>query len=206
MNLKELKIVGQDVDKFIDNSKLDALNQLKEALVLSDKAKRFAITREIHLTNNFRVFTETVNILVSSLLGVGLGSHLIIKKNIRQRYLLSFAIRLSFATLGVCIWFIVRQAYHYSWNVAADAKAIHQGSDYYEGALEYYQKVMQKNAALYVLLGNEGQKMYTEDGEEKGLLSTVPSFKKRLEKIEEMNPKDDEQKEDENKDGGSESS
>lgn len=199
VNLKELQIVGQMADNFANTSKSDALRQLKEALYLSDKAKRFAITREIHLSNNFKVVFEAMIIAVSMLFGVGLGSHFIVTRNIRRNLLVSFVIRLLSAAFGLCLWFISRQMCYYSLNCSADECAVNQGTDYYEGALEYYEKQMQKNAALYALLGESGRKKFTEDGEEKGLFSTVPSFKKRIGKIKELNATDDHDKESEKK-------
>lgn len=83
--------------------------------------------------------------------------------------------------------------YSYSWNVSADEAAIAQGPDYYEGAVEYYNKILKRNAALHQLLGSVGRKKFTPEGEMKGLFSSVPSFQKRLKLIYELKPEEEEE-------------
>ena len=189
VKFNEVTLFGHTLNESsLSGTKSEALKKLIESLVLSEKAKKFAITREIHFADNYRVFSEMLNIMVSSFAAVGVGQQIILTMNIRGKYLVSFIFRLCSLVLGLGFWFLVRQSYTYGWNIAADEAAVNQGPEYYEGAVEYYQKLIQRNAALYELLGSEGPKRYTKDGEPKGLFSSVPSLKKRVEKIYELNP------------------
>ena len=162
------------------------MKKLIESLVLSENAKRFAITREIHFADNYRVVTEALNIMFSTMAAVGVGQSMILAMNLRRKYILSLIFRICSLVLGIGVWFLIRQLYTYDWNKTADVGAVEQGNDYYEGAIEYYQKIMQRNAALYQLLGSEGPKRYTKNGEPKGLFTSVPSLEKRLKNINEF--------------------
>jgi hypothetical protein len=169
----------------------EAGQQLIQSLVLSEKAKKFAIAREIHITNTFRVTVNSMNIMFSTFLSIALGQLAIHRFNIKSGRLLT---RIFSLMTGVIVYLFIDEVLTYNWNMNADEAAVNQGDDYFEGAIEYYDKLRKRNAALYELLGPRGQSMFTKEGNVKGWFggifgtTSVPVIK-RLEHFEEMKSK-----------------
>ena len=56
---------------------------------------------------------------------------------------------------------------HCNLQEKADEKAISHGEEYYDGAFEFYGKLLQRNKAFRKLLGkNDGPKYFTDEGDE----------------------------------------
>jgi len=173
---------------------------LLESLVLSEKAKKFAIAREIHLANTFRFHINSISIIVTTILSIALGQEAINRFRIPRILIYRSAIRLFSLVIGFSVWCLVSEIFNYNWSVNADEAAVNQGEEYYEGAVEYYDKMRKRNAALYVLLGERGKSMFTKEGNVKGLFGTtsVPVIE-RLEYLDNLKNKSQESSTDSNK-------
>ncbi|XP_054158823.1 uncharacterized protein LOC128957130 [Oppia nitens] len=154
VKLSEILIGGLSAKQLVDANAADhynsrpAIRQLIESLVLSDNAKRFAIARELHMATNNKLIVDMITIAGSGMLAVGAGQQVILKLNIRRRYLLSFGIRCLSMMLGLAVWFLIRDFLVSSWQKAADESACQQSRDYLDGAVEYYRKLQQRKSAL----------------------------------------------------------
>ncbi|CAG2118017.1 unnamed protein product [Medioppia subpectinata] len=195
VKVNEISILGVNAAELqADEESAQDFQQLIESLVLSENAKKFAITRELHMTSNDRVLNGIFISVVSLFFGVGIGQQIILSRNIRRRYLLSVCIRLVSAAIGLTLFLVIREMLYYGWDKAADEAAIKQGYAYFEGAVEYYQKLIQRQEALDNLMAKNKLK-----GESlKDTLLTLFDVKgvsnsKRLERVLELDPTDSEE-------------
>ena len=137
--------------------------ELRTALVLSDKAKAFAIAREIFYVKSFGVHLDTVMLCISMLSAYSTGAVL------NQRALLSMRMKpwarfFVFSTIAVAWLFLsvaVRDAVHCKYDNSVDRAAAKLRKIYAEGGVEYYNAVLQRNRALRTLLGSRGSKEIT---------------------------------------------
>ncbi|CAG2179498.1 unnamed protein product [Oppiella nova] len=197
IKLSEISIYGVNAEQLEpDSESAEALNQLIQSLVLSENAKKFAITRELHLCNNDRVINGMLTTIFTSFLGIGVAQQIILSTRIRRRHFQSLGLRLVFLGIGVFLYLVVREMCYYSWMSSADKAAIAQGEAYYDGAVEYYNKLLQREQALKQL--RAGNKIRDQTITELALslmdIKGVPP-KKCLEKVYELNPRADDEDE-----------
>ncbi|RWS01629.1 transmembrane protein-like protein [Dinothrombium tinctorium] len=184
----------------IDTSKINVLNQsikwsssagqqLLDSLLLSENAKKFAIARDIYFCDSFRVHLKSAIISFTVLL-----PHLIYYAFYHYARLKSksmFRRRLVyFCSLFIAYVFynIATDTLTHRYEEIADRKAVlTKESQYYDGAVEFYQKKLQENRAYRKLLGDKGPKWFTESGEEIHYFRRFHlKNKKRLALIEEL--------------------
>lgn len=140
--------------------------QLKKSLVLSDKAQRFVIARDISWANTYYVQFQSAA-LSFSVLNCYFMSRLI---NDRFRLLIRAPRTFRVALYGVVValhatvYIGFKDAMSQYWDKKADSEAASLGREYVEGGVEYYEKLLQRNRALRELLGDEGRKYYTSKG------------------------------------------
>lgn len=141
---------------------------LKESLVLSENAKRFIIAREVKSTDSYSIMGKSL-LSSASVLGyfyVGKASNTIF--NLRSK---AFAFRGIFYLINAVV---VASMYKATINVLNTAKerttddeCAKLGDKYVAGGLEYYAKTMQRNRALLFLLGEQGKRFYSHEGNRK---------------------------------------
>ena len=147
--------------------------QLIESLVLSDKAKKFAIARHIHLANNLTLFIDCLNVSLSTIVGLGLAQVAIKRIKVFGKSLgPQVVFRGLSLILGFFVWMKLNQINNYYSGLRADKRTVSLGDDYLNGAIEYYNKLKIRNASFNKLMREEKIKMvFNEDGEVKGLLT-----------------------------------
>ena len=65
------------------------------------------------------------------------------------------------------VFYFIRDWMHCKLQEKADEKAISHGDEFYDGAFEFYGKLLQRNKAFRKLLGkNDGPKYFTDEGDE----------------------------------------
>lgn len=139
---------------------------LLKSLVLSDKAKAFAIAREINYATFHQIHVETFMRSIVGVLAYSCG-HLLSKYFALERRL-KFWARFSLYSFIASAWFVLyvslKDSYYCRQDNAADRKAAALSRAYAEGGVEYYNKVLLRNKSLRALMGTAGQKRYTAYG------------------------------------------
>ncbi|CAN8021446.1 hypothetical protein HPB47_000801 [Ixodes persulcatus] len=140
--------------------------QLKDSLILSEKAQKFAIAREIYWCDTYYVHLHSL-MLSFSVANCYILSRLLndrfqlLQRVPRKARVLMYGLVAAFnATAYIC----VKDASSQYWDKKADESAAALGREYAEGGVEYYQKTLQKNRALRELMGKAGEKTYTSKG------------------------------------------
>lgn len=139
---------------------------LLKSLVLSDKAKAFAIAREINFATFHQIHVETFMRSVFGVLAYSCGH--ILNKYFALDRRLKFWARFSLYSLIASAWFVlyvaVKDSYYCWQDNSADRKAAALSKAYAEGGVEYYNKVLSRNKALRALMVTTGPKRYTAYG------------------------------------------
>lgn len=162
--------------------------QLLDSLILSDNAKKFAIAKEIHLNDNFRLHGNTVTIAMCCLFGTLAPGGIIDRFRLNRRsFALKSLIHLTCYTTAYIVWRLYYDPMNYFIQLNADQLAAKQGVDYYEGAIEFYKKMLQRHKACRTLFGEKGAQFFDSDGEIKSILrfKNVP-IRTRLAKISDL--------------------
>ncbi|KAL1415995.1 hypothetical protein MTO96_028342 [Rhipicephalus appendiculatus] len=140
--------------------------ELKKSLVLSDKAQKFVIARDISWASTYYVQFQSAVLSFSVLNCYFMGRlvndrfHLLIRVPRPFRVALYGVI----VALHATVYIGFKDAMSQHWDKKADSEAASLGRDYVEGGIEYYEKLLQRNRALRELLGDEGRKYYTSKG------------------------------------------
>lgn len=136
---------------------------LLQSIVLSEKAKKFAIAREIQYGSTYHVTVETLLRLSFLFMAYASGfclNHLLQLKRIMKRW----GRGAVFSAIGgtfYLLFLLADDTYYCRRDVKVDMKAAKYGPEYAEGGVEFYNKLLQRNMALRVLMGSEGDRLYT---------------------------------------------
>uniref|UniRef100_G3MRC9 Transmembrane protein 177 n=1 Tax=Amblyomma maculatum TaxID=34609 RepID=G3MRC9_AMBMU len=145
---------------------------LKKSLVLSDKAQRFVIARDIYWASTYYVEIQSTALSFSVL-----NCYLMARIANEKLPFLSRApraVRVAWygivAALNATLYICFKDGMSQYWDKKADNRAAALGRDYVEGGIEYYEKVLLRNKALREMLGKEGERSYTSKGNVNRLL------------------------------------
>lgn len=138
------------------------MKRLSNALVLSPEAKKYAIGHQLNLVSSSYFYMKCLNIFTFTLGGLLLSSKVRNLLQTKNRYL-----KLS---SSVCCLFLVAftgistdQLLDYLYDLRSMKLVISQtGPEYHSGAIEFYQKLIERNQVLHELLGN--MRFFDEDG------------------------------------------
>lgn len=164
INLKDIRVFGDQVVNW------DSRNgkKLLETLVLNEKEQKFAIAHEICMTNNYRRLTTPVSFVLCVFFGVFVRG--IIDKHPKFAKLSPLAQRagkIGGFVVGLVNFIILRNTLNMYYQSESDKRAADTGPEYYDGALEYYTKMLQRGKAYRALLGEDGLKYFTPEGDER---------------------------------------
>ncbi|XP_011495048.1 PREDICTED: transmembrane protein 177 [Ceratosolen solmsi marchali] len=143
-----------------------AASSLVDSLLLSDKAKKFGIAREIMMNQqNLQLYRcmETPSMILATAFCCEYA---------RIQLARSVSLTLKFSVYGIItlvgygIWFQIRDGLNTYYEKLVDKNLAELNLDYVEGGKEFYEKQLQKNIALRALLGDRGVKEYNKDGDE----------------------------------------
>lgn len=146
---------------------------LKQSFVLSKEAKKFVLAREI--TN-----LGTAEPFVYGTLSAGAISMVYTMASSVNTKLDFYAkprtVRMFFygvlSIFGYAFWMLLKDMATVNYEANADRTVADLGEKYAIGGLEFYEKILQRNMALYKLMGSEGEKLYTAYGNDQVLLRT----------------------------------
>lgn len=143
----------------------DSGSALKESLVFSSEAQKFAIAREVsHLESAGPVLSAAVAPLC-------LGGAWVYSVVLKQVFGLhggpalfrgvANAVALG---LGAVSYFLTSDAVN-QWNdLSSDRRAAKLSPEYAKGGVEFYDKILSRNRTLRSLMGQKGQDMYAPSG------------------------------------------
>lgn len=135
-----------------------------ESFVLSEKAKRFSIARELFVGDSYKplltatliLTTTTISVLVSRLAVSKFGY---LKAHLSQRlpfYCVS-------GSAGLLAFHFLLDSTNKFYTKSADTRALNLGETYKEGAVEYFTNMIQRHKALRAIFENY-QAIYDEKG------------------------------------------
>ncbi|KRZ18108.1 Transmembrane protein [Trichinella zimbabwensis] len=168
-----------DIPKTMDSIDKDILQQLKDTFILSEKAKRFALQQQLHTiwTLNWPFIFFTLTALTGILIS-GLYQFFVkyfYRKNVIFiiRIFIIFYITSSLLSLYLFIMGKLKQFIAHQGVVGA----LSIGDDYQKGAVEFFEKCLQRNLILRDLLGNHGEQMFTSKGDKLPRWYELPDLK-----------------------------
>ncbi|KAE9417928.1 hypothetical protein Angca_003270 [Angiostrongylus cantonensis] len=148
------------------NSKIG--DELISRMMLSDFAKKFVVQRQLQIAKNGTLFSAPVFAWIG-IFGVGYSIVIGLSKVV--------GIALA-ALLGVAINSLAFSRFYRSYNAYrtkwADERAVDLGADYLQGAREYFNSTMKFNRLLRVILGVEGEKNISRNGDRKYSVDQLP--------------------------------
>jgi len=155
-------LVGQEMVDWTSS----AGEELQNALVLSDKAKAFAIARELCYAKSFTVHLDTLLqaccMTLAYYTGAWLNSSMLL--TLRLKPWARFVVFSVIGAAWLSCYIMISDASHCWYDNRADQKVAKLRKIYAEGGVEYYDKVLQRNCALRTLLGSKGAKQFTRYG------------------------------------------
>ena len=172
-HFKNRSVVDIEKDKItLNNASIDwnspSGQQLIDSLILSEKARQFAIARELFYVHTFHMYVKAALVGVSFISAYWMGAAANAVYGLSRRLpTASRAVVYSlFAGVGATLYCFASDNYSWYRDRKSDRKAAQLGLDYAEGGVEFYSKLLQRNIALRSLAGQEGSKRYTAYGNE----------------------------------------
>jgi hypothetical protein len=171
--------------------------KLLESLVLSEKAKKFAIAREMYYTDSHHISFMVVASIAAITTGCVIGEIIIKAKKYQMMEKPPFVRVILY---GFCFFFgafnyiFVKDGLQTYYDVKSDKRAAMMGDEYFDGGIEYYSQMLKRNKALRKLMGQQGQAYFNSEGDLRTLwrTPTLP-LKNRIDRINDLkNPDHDE--------------
>lgn len=160
-----------DICKFY-NISLDKSSEspkdLGEALILSNKAKKFAIAREVFLAKSYHKFMPLLFMFSSGFLTYTVWYYL--EKPLKSKALIRNCVHIFGILLMVKLYLEMMIVYTRRLERKVDVAACKMEEDYAEGGIEYYDKLI-KTQQVVSLLQNEKELSIIDQ-----MLRTVSSF------------------------------
>ncbi|XP_023943977.1 transmembrane protein 177 isoform X2 [Bicyclus anynana] len=170
-NLEDIEKQNIQVNQKTLNLKSEIGNKLGEALILPDKVKEFAICREILMTQNNKVMFESSYPFICLFFAYNLSQYCNRRYNL---YNAPQGIRgVIYSIVGLFslgTYFLMKDMTEVYYETVADKKLCELGPDYIKSGVTFYDKLLQRNQALRELMGKEGEKKYTINGNENYLI------------------------------------
>ncbi|XP_045169154.2 transmembrane protein 177-like isoform X2 [Mercenaria mercenaria] len=170
-----------------ENSEL--LQRLRESLVLSEEAKKFAISSEFFSAHSPHLIVKANGILMAA------GAYFTVKHLFLQYFEAAspaavFSILIGVALVWTVAHFWVSGVYYKNLRASSDRKTAQLGEDFLQGGLEYLKKTLEKNKVLRELDPSTATLMFKSNGDEiQGVLDiramSISERLNHLQKIEE---------------------
>lgn len=167
-SLKDVKT--EEIAVFLDDSvPWTSKNgkKLIDSLVLSENAKKFAIMRQIYFADSHGLTFHSMNLILT--FGVYRAMSKYISSKLKHKQVVPIVpmaiAKLIQVVACASIFFFVRNIIRHGLDAASDLRSLEHGDEYYEGAIEFYSKTIQRNKAFAFFLGNEGKNYFTPAGD-----------------------------------------
>lgn len=141
--------------------------KLANALILPENVQKFAICREIMMTQNNKVIYESIYPFASIFFGYTLSQFLNKRLNL---YAGPVSLRATMYTIvglfSSGLYFLMKDMTEVYYETQVDKKLCELGRDFIESGVIFYEKILERNQALRELMGKEGEKKYSMLGNE----------------------------------------
>lgn len=138
---------------------------LKNALVLSEDAKKFAVAREVARLEGAGPMLHAA---VAPTCLAGAWVYSVALKQIFGLFARSVVLRAGVNALalglGAASYFLASDAVNQWLEFRSDRRAASLSRSYAEGGVEFYEKILERNKTLRVLMGPRGAEMYAPSG------------------------------------------
>ncbi|KAM9802427.1 transmembrane protein 177 [Syngnathus typhle] len=143
----------------------DAGMTLRDSLVFSTQAQKFAIAREVA---RLQSGVPIVSAAVAPVCLGGVWVYSVVLKQVFNLHaspvLLRGAVNLVALGLGAVSYFLTADAVAQWSDYRSDRRAAGVSHDYAKGGVEFYDKILSRNKSLRALMGQKGQEMYAPSG------------------------------------------
>ena len=168
-------------DKPIDWNKRAAKSFLN-SLVLSENAQKFAMAREIiKIQQDDPIIRLMHNVLHIGLVYVMYNVISTTMKLPTRQKGVRYLVNSAFIGGGILTWVGTIVSLSYESDVTSDKKVSDLGPDYTQGGKEFYEKLLNRNIALRALLGEDGKRLFTANGNENYMIfrKSAPIFHRK---------------------------
>lgn len=140
--------------------------QLVDAMVLSERARQYAIARELFYLRTYHAHIQGLLVGVSFFMAYWMGAAANALYGLRRRLPTGSRVVVYsfFGGIGATFYCFASDSYTSYRDRKVDRKAAELGLEYAQGGVEFYNKLLQRNMALRVLMGPDGGKRYTAYG------------------------------------------
>ncbi|KAM4609114.1 transmembrane protein 177 [Polymixia lowei] len=143
----------------------DSGTALKESLVFSPEAQKFAIAREVARLESGG---PVLNAAVAPVCLSGVWVYSVVLKQVFGLHvgpaLLRGAVNVLALGLGAVSYFLTSDAVSQWIDYSSDRRAAGVSRDYAKGGVEFYDKLLSRNKTLRSLMGQKGEEMYAPSG------------------------------------------
>ncbi|MCJ8732247.1 hypothetical protein PDJAM_G00209250 [Pangasius djambal] len=140
-------------------------SSLKNALVLSEDAQKFAMAREVA---RLECAGPVLHAAVAPTCLAGAWIYSVALKQIFGLFARSVILRAGVNTLalglGAVSYFLASDAVNQWLEFHSDRRAASLSHNYTKGGVEFYEKILVRNKTLRVLMGPKGEEMYAPSG------------------------------------------
>ncbi|XP_065348440.1 transmembrane protein 177 isoform X1 [Cloeon dipterum] len=148
-------------------------DQLLDSLILSDKAKQFALGVQIYEANTAEIFNQSIAPSASIVAYYTLSTHFNQKFNGYARPVSYRAFMYTMIGAFVTgVYYCLREVSTHAMEKQADRKVAKLGLEHAEGGVEYYSKILQRNKVLRRVMGSKGESLFTVSGDVESLVFT----------------------------------
>lgn len=145
----------------------EAGQKLADALILPEKVQRFAISREILMSKNYKVILESIYPFTCIYLVYNLSQYINRRLNL---YASPTLVRATLYTIiglfGTGTYFLLKDMTEVHYETVVDKKLCELGPEFIESGVIFYDKLLKRNQALRELMGAEGERKYSKLGNE----------------------------------------
>lgn len=138
---------------------------LKEALVFSSEAQKFAIAREVA---RLQSGGPVMGAAVAPLCLGGVWVYSVVLKQVFGLHagpaLFRGAANVAALTIGAVSYFLTSDAVSQWIDLSSDQRAAGVSKEYAKGGVEFYDKILSRNKTLRALMGQKGEEMYAPSG------------------------------------------
>ncbi|XP_032682687.1 transmembrane protein 177 isoform X2 [Odontomachus brunneus] len=160
---QELQIKDEPLDWTRQDAKI-----FFSSLMFSENAKKFAIAREILRIQAEEPRFNSFRLAVIITVLWAFYNAITLRFQLRGRnVILCRSLYVSFALLGAISWIGIKDYRSYRLDSVHDRALCDLGVEYVRGGQEFYEKMVMRNRALRSLLGKDGEKQYTANGNER---------------------------------------
>lgn len=143
----------------------EAGSALKEALVFSVEAQKFAIAREVA---RLQLGGPVLNAAVAPFCLGGVWVYSVVLKQMLGLHagpaLLRGGVNVVALGLGAVSYFLTSDAVSQWIDFSSDRRAAAVSRDYAKGGVEFYDKILSRNKTLRSLMGQKGEDVYAPSG------------------------------------------